>query len=48
MDWLLNHLSEVALVILVLDKIVAVTPTKWDDLILTALKAAFGVLKKGK
>ncbi len=40
--WLLQHWDTVVLVILVADKVVAVTKNPYDDLILTIIK---GVLK---
>jgi len=43
MDWIINHASEIALAILIADKIVAKTPCKWDDLIVTSIKEAFGL-----
>ena len=41
MEWLSDNWQWVALGIMVLDKVVAATPVKWDDLILTAIKGAF-------
>ena len=48
MEWLLTNWEWVALAILVADKIVAATPMKHDDLILTAIKGALGKLAPGK
>lgn len=48
MEWILAHLSEIALGILVADKIVAKTPCKWDDLIVTSIKEVLGVVTGGK
>ena len=45
MGFILNHWAEIGLVILVLDKIVAATPCKWDDLILTAIKSALSSVR---
>lgn len=42
LEQLLANWELVVLVVLVLDKIVAMTPCKWDDLILTAIKGALG------
>lgn len=42
-QWIKDNWPLVVMVVLVLDKIVAATPCKWDDLILTAIK---GVLTK--
>ena len=36
--WLIQNWDTVLLLILVADKIVAITPTPYDDLILTAIK----------
>lgn len=40
MEWILAHWAEIMLGLMVLDKIVAATPVKWDDLILTSIKGA--------
>jgi len=52
MEWLIKNWELIALGILIADKIVAATPTKWDDLILTAIKNTLGSVKgignKGK
>lgn len=49
MEWILGHLSEIALGIMVADKIVTITPTKHDDMILTVIKSIFsGFTKKAK
>lgn len=48
MEWLIANWEWFALGILVLDKIVAATPTKYDDLILTAIKGAFAAVGLGK
>jgi len=45
MEWLTEYWQEIALGIMVLDKIVAATPVKWDDLILTAIKSALSSVK---
>ena len=45
MEWIIEHWQEIALAIMVLDKIVAATPVKWDDLILTAIKSALTSVK---
>jgi hypothetical protein len=42
MEWVLKYWEIIVIGILVLDKIVAVTPNKYDDLILTAIKSAIG------
>lgn len=39
-QWIRENWPLVVLAVLILDKIVAVTPCKWDDLILTAIKGA--------
>ena len=48
MEWLITNWEWVALGLLIADKIVAVTPTKHDDLILTAIKGALAKLVPGK
>ena len=40
MDFLSNYWEYVVIGFLVVDKIVALSPSKWDDLIWTALKKA--------
>lgn len=40
MEWIINNWEWIIMGILVADKIVAATPTKWDDLILTSIKGA--------
>lgn len=42
-QWIKDNWPLVVMAVLVLDKVVAATPCKWDDLILTAIK---GVLSK--
>lgn len=47
MEWMIANWEWVVLCLLIADKIVAVTPTPWDDMILTAIKSAFkAVFKK--
>ncbi len=47
--WALANWGVIAAAILLLDKIVAITPTKYDDMILTSIKAILGALTgKGK
>lgn len=50
MEWIIQNWELIALGILVADKIVAATPCKWDDMILTAIKGAFKqvVRRRGK
>jgi len=43
--WCLANWGVIAAAILLLDKIVAVTPTKYDDMILTSIKAIIGAFK---
>ena len=49
-EFIIKHGVEVGLVIMLVDKIVAKTPCKWDDLIFTSVKAVIQtiipVLKK--
>ena len=47
MEWIIEYWQEIALGIMVLDKVVAATPCKWDDLILTAIKGALSSVKPG-
>lgn len=47
-DWLSANWGVVILIILIADKVVTLTPTKYDDLILTAIKGALGRLFPGK
>lgn len=37
-DWLVENWALVLLILAIADKVVAVTPCKWDDLIVTAVK----------
>ncbi len=48
MEWLIFHWEWVALGLLVADKVVAATPMKWDDLILTVIKGALRSVVPGK
>jgi len=48
MEWISDNWQLIALVILALDKVVAATPVKWDDIILTAIKGAFKSIGFGK
>ena len=48
MEWIFAHMAEIALGIMVADKIVTVTPNKHDDMIMTAIKSVFGMLAKKK
>jgi hypothetical protein len=45
MEWIVEYWAEITLLIMVLDKIVAATPVKWDDIILTAIKSALKTVK---
>lgn len=47
-DWIIANWEYVLLGIMVADKIVAMTPTKHDDLILTAIKGALGKMFPGR
>jgi hypothetical protein len=40
MEWIIANWEYVLIVILSIDKIVALSPTEWDDLIWTAIKKA--------
>lgn len=44
MEWILNHLELIALILMVADKVVTKTPNKYDDLIFTAIKGTLGAL----
>ena len=49
--WLIQNWDTVLLLLLVADKVVAITPTPYDDLILTAIKSVlkpFKTLLSGK
>ena len=48
MEWVIENWQWLALGIMVLDKIVAATPTKYDDLILTAIKGTLNGIKSKK
>jgi len=48
MEWIVDNWELIALGIMVLDKIVASTPVKWDDIILTAIKNALFTVKPKK
>ena len=48
MDWILAHWQEITIGIMVLDKIVAITPTKYDDILLTGIKSIFGAIATKK
>ena len=41
--WLLNNWEYVLLVLFIIEKIVLISPSKWDDLIVSAIKA--GLMK---
>ena len=40
MDWIINNWEYMLIAILSIDKAVALSPTKWDDLIWTSVKKA--------
>ena len=40
MEFIINNWEYVLIVILAIDKIVALSPTEWDDLIWTSIKKA--------
>ena len=44
--WTVDNWLVIAFGFMVADKIVTVTPTKWDDIILTAIKGAYKQTKK--
>ena len=48
MGFLLENWQYVTMGILIADKIVAVTPTKYDDMLLTGVKAVIKVLSGQK
>jgi len=48
MDWMLSNWEWVIIAIMVVDKIVAMTPTKHDDMIWTAIKAGLKKMFPGK
>jgi hypothetical protein len=45
MEWIIEYWAEITLLIMVLDKIVAATPVKWDNLILTSIKSVLSTIK---
>jgi len=40
MDWIISNWEYILIGILCIDKVVALSPTKWDDLIWTSIKKA--------
>ena len=48
MEWMIANWQWIALGLLVADKVVAATPTKYDDLILTSIKGALSAIGLGK
>ena len=40
MDWVVANWEYMLIAILCMDKVVALSPTKWDDLIWTSIKKA--------
>jgi len=46
--FLSNHWQEITIGVLIADKVVALTPTPWDDLIWTASKKLIGLVIKKK
>lgn len=48
MDLLADYWSWIVLAVLVVDKLVAATPCKWDDLIVTAVKGALRQVMAGR
>ena len=40
MDWVVANWEYMLIAILCIDKVVALSPTKWDDLIWTSIKKA--------
>ena len=48
MEWLSQNWGFIVLGLLIADKLVTLTPTKYDDLILSAVKGALGQLFPGK
>ena len=40
MEFLISHWEYIVILLLCADKIIAQTPTKWDDLIFTSIKKA--------
>ena len=47
LTWVIQNWELVLLILLVADKVVAITPTPYDDIILTAIKAALKPLLPG-
>ena len=40
MDLILSHWASIVICILAIDKVVALSPTEWDDLLWTSVKKA--------
>ena len=40
LDWLINHWALVLTAFFILEKIVKISPAKWDDLLVDGLKSA--------
>jgi hypothetical protein len=47
MEWVIANWQYCLLVLYVVEKIVKITPVKWDDLLIDGIKEAFGMWKKG-
>ncbi len=48
MEWILSHWSYIVVILLAADKVVAATPTPWDDIILSAIKSVLKVFNRPK
>ena len=48
MEFIIENYQLIALILMVADKVVAMTPNPYDDMIITAIKGAFKTLKKKK
>lgn len=46
MEWILENWELIALIIMILDKIVAKTPNPYDDIIFTSIKESLNIFKK--
>lgn len=47
-DWFARNWVEVGLGVMVADKIVTITPCKWDDMILSSIKSVVGIFTPGR
>lgn len=46
MDWLIAHPAIALAIFMLLEKIVYLSPAKWDDVVVDGLKTLFGIKRK--